>query len=237
MSGALAAVPEGPLVPPGMPNLILAFANEVFSVVGTEREEEEEERDLLAEIADLLDDGLPRTVAEIAKPRKEGGIGDRPEKVTACLQEHPERFLSFTGSDATAIGRHPSAVLWQPEPRPRHRPDHGERRTGRRCEAADLPGLQAPDLVGLGRALVLLRDLRALRPRPGWRAPVTVLDREPGTELAGHLRDRRRLVGATRGAERLLKRLVEEGLSAEALPASAQLVLALDAYGLSATPR
>jgi hypothetical protein len=73
----------------------------------------EGDRDYLAEIRELLADGKWRTVKEIAAPEDEGGIGAGEKVVKETLNEHPEQFESRTGDDARAVGRHPSATVWQ----------------------------------------------------------------------------------------------------------------------------
>jgi hypothetical protein len=72
----------------------------------------EGDRDYLAEITALLrSDRNWRTVKEIAN--REGGIAAGETAVKATLDEHPERFESRTGEAAKAIGRNPSAIVWQ----------------------------------------------------------------------------------------------------------------------------
>ncbi len=73
----------------------------------------EGERDYLAEILSLLSDGQWRTTKAIAAREDEGGIGAGEKAIKATLDAHPERFESRTGDDAKAVGRHPSATLWQ----------------------------------------------------------------------------------------------------------------------------
>jgi hypothetical protein len=87
--------------------LALESESEAFTVVGEERADD---RDLLAEIADLLTDGRWRTVREIAGTE---GIGAREGAVGELLEQHPDRFVSRTGEDAKALGRSPRACLWQ----------------------------------------------------------------------------------------------------------------------------
>jgi hypothetical protein len=73
----------------------------------------EGDRDYLAEIVALLADGEWRTAKEIAAPDEQGGIGAGEKTVRAILDEHTERFEGRTGEDAKALGRHPSATVWQ----------------------------------------------------------------------------------------------------------------------------
>jgi putative DNA primase/helicase len=82
---------------------------EAFSYLG---EEAEEERDYLAEVRGLLEDGKWRIPKEIAAPRP-AGIGANVDVVKKILAEHPDVFESRTGEEAKALGRSPSAVLWQ----------------------------------------------------------------------------------------------------------------------------
>jgi hypothetical protein len=81
----------------------------------------EGERDLLAELVQLLSDGKARTVSEIATGN--GGIGANKDAVKELLAHHPESFQTCTGDAAKALGRSATAVLWkvarapeQPEP-------------------------------------------------------------------------------------------------------------------------
>lgn len=73
----------------------------------------EGDRSYFAEIEELLADGKWRTAKQIAAPESEGGIGAGEAAVKAILNEHPESFASRTGDEARALGRHPSATLWQ----------------------------------------------------------------------------------------------------------------------------
>ena len=70
------------------------------------------DRDTLAELEQLLSDGVWRTVREIAAPTEKGGIGVNFDTVKELLDENPDRFESCTGDDAKAVGRHPTAILW-----------------------------------------------------------------------------------------------------------------------------
>ena len=96
--------------------LILAFEpeTEAFEAVG---EEQEEERDYVAEIEELLADGSWMTVSGIAsrkqaKDEPKAGIGAREQAVRQALDEHPERFERRTGEAAKVLGRHSNAHLW-----------------------------------------------------------------------------------------------------------------------------
>jgi hypothetical protein len=94
------------------PALILAFdpERESFEVV---EEESEEGRDLLSDVRRLLSDGAWRTAKEIAATKSKGGIGANVDAVRRLLETHPDTFESRTGPDAKALGRHPSATVWQ----------------------------------------------------------------------------------------------------------------------------
>jgi hypothetical protein len=87
--------------------LILAFDpdTEAFSVVG---EEQDEEREYLAEIIALLEDGKHRTAKEIAAP-KPTGIGANDSTVKELLDQHPDVFRSCNGGD---VGRSKLATVW-----------------------------------------------------------------------------------------------------------------------------
>ena len=93
------------------PAYILAFdpERESFTVA---HEEQDEERDYLAEVAELLGDGEWRTVKEVMAP-KPSGIGASENVVKFALDSNPDLFVSRTGEDAKAVGRHPSASVWQ----------------------------------------------------------------------------------------------------------------------------
>jgi hypothetical protein len=73
----------------------------------------EGERDLLAEVKQLLSDGEWRTAKEIAASEEKDGIGANVNIVKDLLEGHPEHFDSVTGDAAKALGRHPTAVLWE----------------------------------------------------------------------------------------------------------------------------
>jgi hypothetical protein len=92
------------------PTLFFGFDpdTEAFNYLG---EESEVERDYLAEIRELLADGVFRLVREIAA--KESGIGASDRTVKKVLEEHPDVFESRTGDEARAMGRNFTAVLWQ----------------------------------------------------------------------------------------------------------------------------
>jgi hypothetical protein len=73
----------------------------------------EGERDLLAELVQLLSDGTWRTAKEIAASEEKGGIGANISAVKELLDDPTARFESCTGDAAKALGRHPTAVLWK----------------------------------------------------------------------------------------------------------------------------
>jgi 5S rRNA maturation endonuclease (ribonuclease M5) len=93
---------------------ILAFDpdTESFTVA---HEEEDEERDYFAEIAELLSDGTWRTVKEIAAPKDatDPGIGANDRTIAEVLEANPDTFESRTGKANRELGRHPSAMLWK----------------------------------------------------------------------------------------------------------------------------
>jgi len=70
--------------------------------------EVEAERDLLAEVKALLDDGAWRTAEEI---RKAVGVG--VEAVRNLLEQFPDDFIMRTGEAARALGRSSNAQLYQ----------------------------------------------------------------------------------------------------------------------------
>ena len=72
--------------------------------------EEDEERDYLAEIDQLLADGKWRTAREIAAPKKDDGIGANDETVKTVLEQHPSRFVSRNGAE---VDRSAQATVWQ----------------------------------------------------------------------------------------------------------------------------
>jgi hypothetical protein len=92
------------------PAYILGFDPETESFT-VAHEEEDEERDYLAEIKALLEDGKPRTKKEIAAPKKDGGIGAKEETVESELEGH-DVFVSCTGDEAKALDRSPLATVW-----------------------------------------------------------------------------------------------------------------------------
>lgn len=73
----------------------------------------EGDRDYLAELEALLADGEWRTAKQMSAPEDEGGIGAGEKAIKATLDQNPERFEARTGEDAKALGRHPSATVWQ----------------------------------------------------------------------------------------------------------------------------
>lgn len=93
---------------------ILAFDpdSETFAVAHAEQEEE---RDYVAEIEELLVDGKWRTAKEIAAKRDadEPGIGANVDLVKSVLEKHPDRFESRTGEAAKQVGRHSNATVWR----------------------------------------------------------------------------------------------------------------------------
>jgi len=93
---------------------ILAFDpdSETFTVA---HEEQEEERDYVAEIEELLADDRWRTAKEIAakKDADEPGIGANVGREIDVLEHHPDRFESRTGEAARQVGRHPNATVWR----------------------------------------------------------------------------------------------------------------------------
>jgi AAA domain len=68
----------------------------------------EAERDLLAEIKDLLADGKWRTLEEIR-----GGVGAGRESVRELLAQAPDEFVMRTGEEARAVGRRPNSTVYQ----------------------------------------------------------------------------------------------------------------------------
>jgi hypothetical protein len=94
------------------PAYILAFdpETESFSVA---HEEEDEERDYLSEVEELLADRRWRTLTEIAAPAADGGIGASAKAIRSLLEASPDRFASRSGTAAKAVGRHASATVWQ----------------------------------------------------------------------------------------------------------------------------
>jgi hypothetical protein len=94
------------------PAYILAFDpnTESFTVA---HEEEDEERDYIAEIENLLSDGTWRIAKEIALPEKRGGIGANVDLVKETLGKRPDLFVSRTGDEAKALGRSAQATVWQ----------------------------------------------------------------------------------------------------------------------------
>lgn len=80
---------------------------------GFEVADAEEERDFTEEIAALLTGGKVRTLEEIRRPKEKGGIGAAKETVREALENGGDRFESFTGADAAALGRHPNSTVWR----------------------------------------------------------------------------------------------------------------------------
>jgi hypothetical protein len=88
---------------------ILRFEPETESFELLE-EESTEERDLAAEIEELLQDGVPRTAKEIAG---KNGIGANVDRVKEEMKARPDRFIPHTGEDAKALGRHATSTVWK----------------------------------------------------------------------------------------------------------------------------
>ncbi len=87
--------------------LELAWSDgEAFEVI------EEEERDILREITEYLRENHHRTVREIAASEQGGGIGANQNTVRHLLEQNQDLFISRTGEAAKAVGRHPSATVW-----------------------------------------------------------------------------------------------------------------------------
>jgi AAA domain len=74
---------------------------------------EEEERHLEAEIARLLTERPHLTVKEIAAPKDAGGIGANDTVIKGVLETNQERFKSRTKEAAKAVGRSPTATVWE----------------------------------------------------------------------------------------------------------------------------
>jgi hypothetical protein len=93
------------------PTLLMAFDpdTEAFTYIG---EESEVERDYVALIRDLLQDGKWRIAKEIAAPSRRGGIGANVDTVNQVLKEHPDVFEPRTGERAVELGRKATATLW-----------------------------------------------------------------------------------------------------------------------------
>jgi hypothetical protein len=87
------------------PPCILAFdpETEAFSYIGVD---EAEQRDYVAELAELMADGEWWTVTQLRKPKDQGGIGAAPDNVEAALTD--DRFESVSG---TKIGRRRDATF------------------------------------------------------------------------------------------------------------------------------
>jgi hypothetical protein len=94
------------------PAYILSFDPETESFA-VAHEEEDEERDYLAEVEALMGDGKPRIAKEIAQPKKDGGIGANEKLVMGLLEGHPDLFVSCTGDEAKALNRSPVAIVWR----------------------------------------------------------------------------------------------------------------------------
>jgi hypothetical protein len=133
----------------------------------------DEDRDLHSEIVALLterpnrsEDKPLRTVKEIAA-RKEGGIGASEADVKAILEANQDRFASRTKEAAKAVGRHPSATVWElaercvddsahlnAPPSPRGGSEEGAEvhPPYRDAPTPDAPPLPAPDLHQAAKA-------------------------------------------------------------------------------------
>jgi len=97
------------------PSILLAYDADTatFSYLC---DEEEDERDYVAEIEELLGDGKWRTVREVMAP--DDGIGAGMKAVKKALDEHPDVFVSRTGAEAAEVGRSSRATVWQLAPPP-----------------------------------------------------------------------------------------------------------------------
>jgi hypothetical protein len=73
--------------------------------------ESTEERDRSAPIVELLTERPHLTAKEISS--SEDGIGANVDRVRDELKAHPDRFAAHTGDEAKALGRHPSATVWE----------------------------------------------------------------------------------------------------------------------------
>ena len=93
------------------PNILLAYDAdaETFAYLC---DEEDDERDYLSEITELLADDVWRTVKDIAKPKDKGGIGAGESTIKPLLEQHPDTFQSCTGTAAARLGRSTQAILW-----------------------------------------------------------------------------------------------------------------------------
>jgi hypothetical protein len=91
------------------PAYILAFDTDTESFT-VAHEEADEERDYIAEVAQLLADGTWRTPKEIAAPKADG-IGANVDTVKGILESNPDRFESRTGEAAKAVGRYATATV------------------------------------------------------------------------------------------------------------------------------
>ena len=118
---------------------------------------EEADRDLVSEIDQHLAEHPHRTASEIARKR-DGGIGAQLDAVKAILESETERFVSFTGKEAKALGRSSTAILWatlapgktgrvsesrpgdQEDTYPPTRPYRGGSGVSKRSPLADPPG-------------------------------------------------------------------------------------------------
>lgn len=109
---------------------VLSFEPETesFELV---HEESTEERDLVAEMEELLAERPHLTPKQIAS--KAGGIGANVDRVKDELKAHPDRFTSRTGAEAKALDRHPSATVWEVT-RPQESP-----------ESPDSPGVRSAE--------------------------------------------------------------------------------------------
>ncbi len=96
----------------GAYNLAFEPDTETFTLLG---EEATEERDLVAEIEELLEArGGWLTAKEISAPKEaeDPGVGANADLVKKALQGNPDRFVSRTGELAKEVGRHSNATVW-----------------------------------------------------------------------------------------------------------------------------
>jgi len=94
------------------PALILAFDPETssFSLIGSEAEGLPVDRDLVAELSDLMADGEWRTLTALSASQAKGGIGARRELIEPVLAQRPDLFAQASGQQ---IGRSSSGTYWR----------------------------------------------------------------------------------------------------------------------------
>lgn len=106
----------------------------------------QDERDLVAEIVQLLADGLWRTAKEIAATKDEGGVGANVDAVKNDLARDPDRFISRTGKDALEVGRKsPSAIVWQLTQTPKSPESPGDSQGGGKGQLTPDSGLKSQE--------------------------------------------------------------------------------------------